>query len=103
MRRGIVISCIGRIAVWTIAVMLAVIFFAAWLMDRAAAVPILGAIKAYQIALSPFVGRACRFRPTCSGYTYSGVSRYGVLIGCLLGAIRIVRCQPLCRGGFDPP
>ncbi len=103
MRRETVISCAGRLAVWTIAVMLAAMLLAAWLTDRLAAVPILGAIKAYQIALSPLMGRACRFRPTCSSYTYAAVSRYGVVIGCVLGAIRISRCQPLCRGGFDPP
>lgn len=103
MRRQTVISGVGRVAVWTIAVMLTAILFAVWLMDRVAAIPILGAIKAYQIALSPLVGRACRFHPTCSAYTYSAVSRYGVLIGCALGAIRIACCQPLCRGGFDPP
>ncbi|NMC20356.1 MAG: membrane protein insertion efficiency factor YidD [Thermogutta sp.] len=86
-----------------IVVTFAAILFAAWLLDRAAAVPVLAAIKAYQIALSPLVGGACRFRPTCSAYMYSAVSRYGVVIGCLLGVFRVARCQPLCRGGFDPP
>lgn len=94
---------VGRMAVWTLAAALAAIFLAAWLVDRAAAVPVLAAVKLYQIALSPLVGRACRFSPTCSMYAYTAVHRYGVLIGCLLGALRIARCQPLCRGGFDPP
>lgn len=94
---------VGRMAVWTLAVALAAVFFAAWMLDRAAAVPVLAAVKAYQIGLSPLVGRACRFCPTCSTYACTAVHRYGVLIGCLLGVFRIARCQPLCRGGFDPP
>ncbi|MGQ9606208.1 MAG: membrane protein insertion efficiency factor YidD [Thermogutta sp.] len=97
------IARVGCIAAWTLAVALASIFFAAWLLDRAVAIPVLAAVKVYQIGLSPLVGRACRFRPTCSMYAYTAVHRYGVLIGCLLGALRIARCQPFCRGGFDPP
>ncbi|GAB6186188.1 hypothetical protein JCM17478_16900 [Thermopirellula anaerolimosa] len=92
-----------RIAVWTIGLTVAVILLAAWVLDRAVAVPVLATIKAYQIGLSPLLGRACRFHPTCSAYTYAAVGRYGVVIGCLLGAFRIVRCHPLCRSGFDPP
>ena len=44
----------------------------------------------------------CRFTPTCSHYTYQAVEKYGVLKGLYLGFKRILRCNPLFKGGFDP-
>lgn len=44
----------------------------------------------------------CRFRPTCSEYTYQAIKKYGLLGGGLLGLKRIVRCHPFGRGGDDP-
>lgn len=46
--------------------------------------------------------RACRFRPTCSDYTYQAVGKYGILKGSWLGLKRIIRCHPLSKGGDDP-
>lgn len=44
----------------------------------------------------------CRFTPTCSRYTYEAIEKYGALKGSYLGIKRIIRCNPLSKGGFDP-
>ncbi|HUS60036.1 MAG TPA: membrane protein insertion efficiency factor YidD [Nevskiaceae bacterium] len=46
--------------------------------------------------------KVCRFKPTCSEYTYQAVSRYGIIRGCWLGLKRVVRCHPWNKGGDDP-
>ncbi len=46
--------------------------------------------------------RVCRFKPTCSQYTYQAVEKYGVLKGLFLGLKRVFRCHPWNKGGFDP-
>jgi putative membrane protein insertion efficiency factor len=45
---------------------------------------------------------ACRFEPTCSEYARQAVEKYGAVKGTWLGLGRILRCQPLCKGGHDP-
>ena len=59
-------------------------------------------IKFYQKAISPFLGRRCRFHPTCSEYTKQAVEKYGALKGLYLGLIRILKCHPFHKGGYDP-
>jgi uncharacterized protein len=59
-------------------------------------------LRQYKRWISPLLGPACRFTPTCSEYTMEAVQKYGVLRGCWLGAKRLVRCQPFCQGGYDP-
>ena len=59
-------------------------------------------IRAYQFALSPFLGSACRFAPSCSEYAIEAVRRHGPLQGSWLGARRIARCHPFHPGGLDP-
>jgi len=59
-------------------------------------------IRIYQYAISPFLGRRCRFFPSCSEYTAEAVARHGAGKGALLGLKRIVRCHPWNAGGFDP-
>lgn len=44
----------------------------------------------------------CRFKPTCSEYTYQAVEKYGAGKGILLGLARIIRCHPWAKGGYDP-
>ena len=61
------------------------------------------AIRGYQWLLSPWVGQACRFAPTCSEYARLAVIDHGVLRGSWLAVRRILRCQPFHRGGYDPP
>ncbi len=45
---------------------------------------------------------SCRFLPTCSQYCVEAVTEWGVLIGLLLSLWRVLRCNPLCKGGYDP-
>ena len=60
-------------------------------------------IRFYQRFLSPLKGRPmCRFRPTCSSYAIGVISEWGALAGSFLAAWRILRCNPFCKGGFDP-
>lgn len=56
----------------------------------------------YQRFISPALPRACRFHPTCSVYALEAVTRYGFLRGCRMAAIRLCKCHPLHKGGFDP-
>lgn len=63
---------------------------------------ILFMIKFYQKYISIFLGKNCRFIPTCSAYTYEAVERFGVIKGLYLGMKRIVKCHPFNLGGFDP-
>jgi uncharacterized protein len=64
---------------------------------------LIGLVRLYQIFLSPIFGRQCRFHPTCSEYFILAVRKYGAVSGALRGLWRICRCQPFCKGGYDPP
>lgn len=44
----------------------------------------------------------CLYQPTCSQYTLESINNYGVILGILMGAFRIIRCNPLSKGGYDP-
>lgn len=57
------------------------------------------AIVFYQKYLSK---HTCMYEPTCSEYTKRCINNLGVLAGILLGAWRILRCNPLSKGGIDP-
>lgn len=61
-----------------------------------------GLIRFYQRRISPHLGSNCRFEPTCSEYTLRAIQIHGPLKGCVLGAWRILRCNPLGRWGYDP-
>lgn len=64
-----------------------------------------GAIRFYQIAISPLLGPRCRFYPTCSSYTLEALQAHGLLKGSWLGIRRICKCHPFHPGGVDfvPP
>lgn len=59
-------------------------------------------IRGYQLAISPFLGRSCRYYPTCSAYAIEAVERHGALKGGWLACKRICRCHPWHPGGYDP-
>jgi hypothetical protein len=59
-------------------------------------------IRVYQLLLSPVVGERCRYYPSCSEYAAQAISGYGILRGLVLAGWRLLRCNPLSRGGFDP-
>ncbi|BAI79849.1 conserved hypothetical protein [Deferribacter desulfuricans SSM1] len=59
-------------------------------------------IDFYQILLSPFLGRNCRYYPTCSQYAKEAIVKKGILRGLLLSLWRILRCNPFSKGGYDP-
>ncbi len=63
---------------------------------------LIGLVRAYQYAISPLLGRNCRYFPTCSDYTVEAVQKYGAMRGGWLGAKRICRCHPWHPGGYDP-
>ncbi|HNV60770.1 MAG TPA: membrane protein insertion efficiency factor YidD [Rhodoferax sp.] len=62
---------------------------------------LLGIVKAYRLFLSPWLGSACRFEPTCSVYALQALQIHGAASGGYLAASRIVRCHPWCAGGTD--
>ena len=59
-------------------------------------------VKAYRLLLSPWLGSACRFEPTCSVYSISALEQHGAARGSYLTLKRLARCHPWCEGGPDP-
>ena len=70
---------------------------------------LLKTIRIYQKTLSPDYGifkglhpaGYCKFNPTCSEYTYEAINKYGSIKGMALGMKRILKCNPLSKGGDD--
>jgi uncharacterized protein len=61
----------------------------------------IGLVRLYQILVSPLLRPSCRFFPSCSQYMIDAITFHGPVRGPWLGAKRLLRCQPLCKGGFD--
>jgi putative membrane protein insertion efficiency factor len=61
-----------------------------------------GLIRLYRLTLSPFVGRSCRFRPSCSRYAEEALFVHGLFRGAALAARRLFRCHPWGGSGYDP-
>ena len=59
-------------------------------------------IRFYQVALSPWLGKNCRYQPTCSQYMLEALKVHGVYKGVFLGIKRILSCHPWGGSGYDP-
>jgi hypothetical protein len=63
---------------------------------------LIGLVRFYQLAISPWLGSSCRYSPTCSQYMIDAVKEWGSLKGFWLGIKRIGRCHPWGGDGHDP-
>ena len=63
---------------------------------------LIGLVKGYRLLLSPWLGSACRFEPSCSAYSLQALQRHGAVAGSYLTLRRLARCHPWCDGGMDP-
>lgn len=63
---------------------------------------VIAAIGVYRNMVSPLRPASCRFMPTCSQYAMQAVTEYGVLRGGWLSVVRLAKCGPWHRGGWDP-
>ena len=59
-------------------------------------------VRFYRVSISPMHQPCCRFIPTCSQYAIEAIEKYGAFKGGFLALRRILRCNPLCKGGYDP-
>lgn len=63
---------------------------------------LIGLIKLYQVTLSPFIGRSCRYTPTCSNYGIEAIRKHGPFKGTWLTIKRVLSCNPWGGSGYDP-
>ena len=56
----------------------------------------------YRKFISPLKPSCCRFTPTCSAYAIEAFQKRGFFVGLILTVWRILRCNPFCKGGYDP-
>jgi uncharacterized protein len=59
-------------------------------------------LRGYKLAISPWLPASCRYVPTCSEYAMEAIDRFGLLRGGMMAALRILRCHPFAKGGYDP-
>ena len=71
-------------------------------MDNVIKVIIIGIIKFYQQAISPWKNPCCRFIPSCSEYAVLAIEKHGPAKGLMLSARRLLKCHPFHSGGYDP-
>jgi uncharacterized protein len=62
---------------------------------------LIGLVRGYRLLLSPSLGSACRFTPTCSAYALDALAQHGATGGSYLTVARLARCHPWCAGGLD--
>ncbi len=70
--------------------------------SRILALPFITLIRLYRFFISPLLGSNCRHTPTCSEYGIIALKKHGVFKGTFLTAKRILKCNPLFKGGYDP-
>ncbi|MED5346936.1 MAG: membrane protein insertion efficiency factor YidD [Pseudomonadota bacterium] len=63
---------------------------------------LVGLIKTYQFAVSPFSPACCKYSPTCSSYAIEAIQMHGPWRGLLMATWRLLRCNPWSEGGADP-
>ncbi len=63
---------------------------------------LLSLIRFYKRAVSPYIKPVCRFTPSCSDYAVEAIEKHGAFKGFGLAVWRVLRCNPFCRGGYDP-
>ena len=71
-------------------------------LNHAVAAVLMWPVRVYRLLLSPCLGSACRFTPTCSAYALEALKQHGAAHGSYLATRRILRCHPWCDGGHDP-
>jgi uncharacterized protein len=59
-------------------------------------------VRIYRRLISPFLGQSCRFEPTCSAYAEHALVEHGAIRGSWLTLLRLGRCHPWHKGGYDP-
>jgi uncharacterized protein len=59
-------------------------------------------IRVYQRLFSPMLGERCKYYPSCSEYAAQSITKFGILRGLVLAGWRVLRCNPLSHGGYDP-
>lgn len=69
---------------------------------RVLARPLIGLVRAYRVAVSPWLGTNCRFQPSCSEYALQALAAHGAFRGGALAVRRIARCHPWGGSGYDP-
>jgi len=72
------------------------------MLKRFLAAALIAGVRVYQLTLSPHLGGACRFLPSCSEYAIEAIQVHGPLRGGLLAVRRVLSCHPFHAGGFDP-
>jgi putative membrane protein insertion efficiency factor len=60
------------------------------------------AVKIYKYTISPLLPPACRHYPTCSDYAIGALEKHGFIKGSYFSIVRILRCNPFFKGGYDP-
>ena len=59
-------------------------------------------IRLYRLIHPYFFSGVCRFTPTCSAYAIEAIETHGIIKGVALSFYRVLRCNPFCKGGYDP-
>jgi putative membrane protein insertion efficiency factor len=59
-------------------------------------------LRGYQTLVSPLLPRSCKYYPSCSHYAIDAVRQFGAVRGLVLAVWRLLRCNPMSYGGYDP-
>ena len=62
----------------------------------------IGLVRLYQLIISPWMPKSCRYHPTCSQYSIEAFQKHGAIKGLWLTIKRVGSCHPWSKGGYDP-